>query len=534
MTVFMRPRFATVQIRKCHFHCSGLAIGVRFRRRPEPWHQQRSPRKSLKVRTSLPELKVAANHPAKGFVPSDDKQRLHCVLCTANAPPSADSSVEWKNYRKHEKSETHKRAVARDALQQKQVAEIRRNQEADATRQRDAERQFAGLRDVNLPEKRAYRVQSTAETDLWMQIDQDPHGVGFDAGISAAPHDTLLSLWNAETMGLNSTFSLVPSNTGDSLDEDDTDEILAEIMRSAAFQGGTIVGRIDDILDDGIGPPIIILDVFQVSDERHEIFGMPVLTRRQSETTYLIIPTIDVKFLINAQHDCNAAGCSASGQRRRMQERVESDLFDTFIVHEPLERFIINTHAFHNAHLLRQVLPRALTAPIALFVDRKEKHYELATTLRETKDARRKHLKEKKALKKKDTDAAKEAGGAGPAKTQKRKAKTAGKRKAPATRKAAPKAKKSNQDDEESGDDSSESDSDPANSAESGDDGPPRKKRRRLEQSNVDSDSDYAAQAEEEQAEGGAGNQDFEMWYKAGLSGGFLGWRPGGREVDDS
>ncbi|KAJ7036123.1 hypothetical protein C8F04DRAFT_1339635 [Mycena alexandri] len=240
-----------------------------------------------------------------------------------------------------------------------------------------------------------------------------------------------------------------------------------------------------------------------VSDERHEIFGMPVLTRRQSETTYLIIPTIDVKFLFNAQHDCNAAGCSASGQRRRMQERVESDLFDTFIVHEPLERFIINTHAFHNAHLLRQVLPRALTAPIALFVDRKEKHYELATTLRETKDARQKHLKEKKALKKKDTDAAKEAGGAGPAKTQKRKAKTAGKRKAPATRKAAPKAKKSNQDDEESGDDSSESDSDPANSAESGDDGPPRKKRRRLEQSNVDSDSDYAAQAEEEQAEGG-------------------------------
>ncbi|KAJ7019464.1 hypothetical protein C8F04DRAFT_975583, partial [Mycena alexandri] len=82
----------------------------------------------------------------------------------------------------------------------------------------------------------------------------------------------------------------------------------------------------------------------------------------------------DVKFLFNTQHDCNATGCSASGQRRRMQERVESDLIDTFIIHQPLERFIINTHAFHNAHLLRQVLLRRLTAPIPLFADRKAKH----------------------------------------------------------------------------------------------------------------------------------------------------------------
>ncbi|KAJ7021780.1 hypothetical protein C8F04DRAFT_879515, partial [Mycena alexandri] len=85
------------------------------------------------------------------------------------------------------------------------------------------------------------------------------------------------------------------------------------------------------------------------------------------------------------------------GQRRRMQERVESDLFNIFIIHEPLDQFIINTHAFHNAHLLRQVLPRALTTPIPLFVDREAKHCELATTLRETKDNRRKHLKEKQS-----------------------------------------------------------------------------------------------------------------------------------------
>ncbi|KAJ6596558.1 hypothetical protein B0H10DRAFT_1828107, partial [Mycena sp. CBHHK59/15] len=92
----------------------------------------------------------------------------------------------------------------------------------------------------------------------------------------------------------------------------------------------------------------------------------------------------DVRFLFNTQHDCQSAECTASGQRPRMQERVESDPTDSFIVHQPLERFIINTHAFHNAHLLRQALPRQLTVPIPLFVDRKAKHYELAVTLRQT------------------------------------------------------------------------------------------------------------------------------------------------------
>ncbi|KAJ6555775.1 hypothetical protein B0H19DRAFT_902080, partial [Mycena capillaripes] len=139
-------------------------------------------------------------------------------------------------------------------------------------------------------------------------------------------------------------------------------------------QGETVVGRIDNILDSDSGTAVVILDVFQVSRTRHEIFGMPVLTRRQSETTYII----DVKFVFNAQHDCRLAKCTASGKRPRMQERVESDFTDVFIVHQPLEQFIVNTHAFHNAHLLRQALPRELTVPTPLFADCKAKHYELA------------------------------------------------------------------------------------------------------------------------------------------------------------
>ncbi|KAJ7779048.1 hypothetical protein B0H16DRAFT_1248372, partial [Mycena metata] len=90
-----------------------------------------------------------------------------------------------------------------------------------------------------------------------------------------------------------------------------------------------------------------------------------------------------IKFKFNAQHDCQSAKCEASGRRLRMQERVESDQVEQFIVHEPLDRFFINIHAFHNSHLLRATLPRDLVAPVPLFPDRQAKHYELAARLRD-------------------------------------------------------------------------------------------------------------------------------------------------------
>ena len=64
-----------------------------------------------------------------------------------------------------------------------------------------------------------------------------------------------------------------------------------------------------------------------------------------------------------------------------MQEWVESALFETHIEHQPVERFVINTHAFHNAHLLRKTLPHHLVVPIPLLQDRKAKHNELAQRL---------------------------------------------------------------------------------------------------------------------------------------------------------
>lgn len=141
---------------------------------------------------------------------------------------------------------------------------------------------------------------------------------------------------------------------------------------------------------------------------------MPVLSRRQDETIYLIIPTKvsdggssllnllkwvylqDIKFMLNAQHDCQSSHCEASGERLVVQERVETTILQKVIRHKPTERYIINMAALHNAHLLRQVLPRYLTKPLPLLSNREETHHRLAQKLR---DAREKTAKKKDAEK---------------------------------------------------------------------------------------------------------------------------------------
>ena len=52
-----------------------------------------------------------------------------------------------------------------------------------------------------------------------------------------------------------------------------------------------ITGRIVEILANSTGKrALVILDIFHVLSERHEIFGMPMLARRNEETTYVAIP----------------------------------------------------------------------------------------------------------------------------------------------------------------------------------------------------------------------------------------------------
>jgi len=71
-----------------------------------------------------------------------------------------------------------------------------------------------------------------------------------------------------------------------------------------------------------------------------------------------------------------------------MQERVESGLVKSYIEHQPLEHFVINTHALNNAHLLRATLPRSLVVPIPLHQDRQVKHVEIAGSLQATQEAK--------------------------------------------------------------------------------------------------------------------------------------------------
>ena len=145
-----------------------------------------------------------------------------------------------------------------------------------------------------------------------------------------------------------------------------------------------------------------------------------MLARPHDETTYVVILSTvciiccwflttskniyiqGVDFLYNVQHDCPLAKCTASGKQPLMQERVESGLFKTYIEHQPIERFVINTHAFHNAHLLRATLPRSIIVPIPLYQDREAKHIEIAGILRSTQEAKQTATKARAAQKKQE------------------------------------------------------------------------------------------------------------------------------------
>ncbi|KAF8959102.1 hypothetical protein BDZ97DRAFT_2045777 [Flammula alnicola] len=164
----------------------------------------------------------------------------------------------------------------------------------------------------------------------------------------------------------------------------------------------SVTGCIVEILAESEGKrAVIVLDVFEIRRTRHEIFGMPMLARRHEETIYAVIPSTDIGFLYNVQHDCPLAKCTASGKQPLIQERVESGLFKTYIEHKPIERFVINTHAFHNAHRLRAALERSLVVPILLYPleVRKAKHTEIAHSLRATQKAK---LEARAAQKKKE------------------------------------------------------------------------------------------------------------------------------------
>jgi hypothetical protein len=90
-----------------------------------------------------------------------------------------------------------------------------------------------------------------------------------------------------------------------------------------------------------------------------------------------------------------------------MQERKESGQTETYIEHRPIDYFLINTHAFHNAHLIRAVLPRDIIAPIPYTENHQEHDYNLATAFRASQGAKRTANALKAAERKKKSDAEK-------------------------------------------------------------------------------------------------------------------------------
>ncbi|KAJ7780798.1 hypothetical protein DFH07DRAFT_865229 [Mycena maculata] len=129
-----------------------------------------------------------------------------------------------------------------------------------------------------------------------------------------------------------STWNRCSSVVGEQLDECFSGSwIFAQSATNTNSSGG-----ITDILTSK-NTVIVVLEVFQVLSVRDNLYGMPVLVRRDGETSFTILPAKNIKFKVNVQHDCCTAGCEATGERLQMQERVKSGKTESFIVHQPLD-----------------------------------------------------------------------------------------------------------------------------------------------------------------------------------------------------
>ncbi|KAJ7197752.1 hypothetical protein GGX14DRAFT_573901 [Mycena pura] len=155
--------------------------------------------------------------------------------------------------------------------------------------------------------------------------------------------------------------------------------------------------------------PIVVLDCFEVAASKHTVYEMPQLVRRLGEATTYLVHAKDILFIFNAQHDCITGGCAATGSRQIEQERELTNISEAAIEHKGPDIFIINTSAFHNAHLLRRTLPRELTKPIPFDDEaaREREHHRHAATLRDTTKKKRKERESEASRKAKDAAAAK-------------------------------------------------------------------------------------------------------------------------------
>ncbi|KAF5352908.1 hypothetical protein D9758_007948 [Tetrapyrgos nigripes] len=141
---------------------------------------------------------------------------------------------------------------------------------------------------------------------------------------------------------------------------------------------------------------LLVIECFNVLNEKDKHFNMPVLLKTEKHT---VVSPKHISFDFNAQHDCVSGACEIgfSSQRIR-QERIDTDQQERHIVHSDDDRYILNIHALHNAHLIREVLPRELVAPVPLYPldsDREAFHRELSAALQVSGQEKRQLTKAK-------------------------------------------------------------------------------------------------------------------------------------------
>ncbi|KAJ7444523.1 hypothetical protein B0H11DRAFT_1746826 [Mycena galericulata] len=136
----------------------------------------------------------------------------------------------------------------------------------------------------------------------------------------------------------------------------------------------------------------VVVEPFIILDIKDPRLNMPILLP-STESGFLfgyvlLIHSQEIMFSFNGQHDCVTCKCRTDTVPVR-QERIVTDRTELQIIHSGEQRYILNMHGLHNAHLIREVLPRLLTAPVPYLEDRVASHHRFAAQLRQTGPAKR-------------------------------------------------------------------------------------------------------------------------------------------------
>ncbi|KAJ7852374.1 hypothetical protein B0H14DRAFT_3658548 [Mycena olivaceomarginata] len=165
---------------------------------------------------------------------------------------------------------------------------------------------------------------------------------------------------------------------------------------------------------------LVTLEQFVCSQEPHPELDWPILRRpsgveitEKHITSFLVLPSSSVQFVISVQHDCRKGDCQPTIVRKEYQEREETNRNISLIHHSDDDHFIVNMSALHNSVKLRRALPRSFTQVKPLVADRVAFHKIAAEKARVLRTKGRNKTAEKRranaAAKKREAELAAEA-----------------------------------------------------------------------------------------------------------------------------